>query len=290
MRPVAHFDEFADHVRDLVQNAASNGAQLGVLPEYFTVGLLTAAGSDPLRTKQEVQGAFDLAGRKFHQPYRELFSGLASQYGMYLLAGTQFYWNEDENRFYNAAFFFHPDGGVVEQRKVHVTYELLYNRSLASAGETFAVIDTDFGRVGITVCYDAAFPEVVRMLALQGMELLLNPVCVFDEFGVNRFRAYGASRATENQCYVVNCQVAGAMPDLPDPPLEFRARSSVHVPIDVMMGRPTGRLADAATTTEQILYADLDFDLLRAYRKEAIPAMLRDRRAALYRGLEEAPA
>jgi predicted amidohydrolase len=281
---VSSFDGFATDVTRLVDEASNAGADLVVFPEYCTAGLIGAAGS-PLDSVDQVRAAFATAASALHQPYLELFGGLAAKAGAYILGGTQFYENDNDGRCYNAAFFFSPEGGVTEQRKTHVTYELIYNRSLASAGDDVTVVDTDFGKVGINVCYDIAFPEIARYQTDLGMEILLNPVCVLNEFGVNRFRTYGASRATENQCFVVNSQVTGALPDLPDPPITFQARSSVHAPIDVLMGDATGVVADAGGDGEQVLMADVDLAQLRAYRKEGVPAMLHDRRPDLYRAL-----
>lgn len=277
------FDDFANDVERLVGEATRDGADVVQFPEYFTTGLLGATGQS-LETRDGVATAFDVAGRKFLAPYRELFGSLAKQHSVHIQGGSIFYFNESENAFFNAGFFFQPDGTVTEQRKVHVTYELVYNRELASAGTGWDLIQTDLGTIGSTICYDVAFPEAVRMLILQGMDVLLSSVCVFDQFGVNRFRAYAASRALENQCYVSQCQVAGGYPDLPDP-LHFEARSSIHAPIDTMMGIPDGVLADATGGGEQIVSADLDLEQLRMYRAEGVPAMLQDRRPEVYSGL-----
>lgn len=266
-----------------MRQATDDGADIIQFPEYFTVGLLGATGQ-PLGTKDQVTAAFEAAAKKFLDPYTDLFRSLAQQNNVHIQGGSLFYFNEGDDRFYNAGFFFQPDGTVTEQRKVHVTYELVYNAPLASGGDQWNLIQTDFGRIGSTICYDVAFPEVGRMLTLQGMDVLLNSVCVFDVFGVNRFRTYAASRALENQCYVAQCQVTGGYADLPEP-LGFQARSSVHAPIDTMIGVPDGVVADATGTEEQIVHADLDLDLLHAYRKEGVPAMLQDRRPETYQGL-----
>ena len=283
VRDVPDFDEFADHVSWHVDGAAWQGADCVVFPEYFTSELLTTFPEARTTSHQDAEQIFDRMGRKYKEEYLDLFKNLAQKKGIYIVGGSLFYFDADDGRYYNASFLFDPDGGVEEQRKTHRAYELVYNRGMVTAGDELKVFETDFGKVGITICYDAAFPETARILMLGGAEVIFNPSCVFNEWGVERMRTYSAARAIENQCYVANSQVLGDISFPSDRPIHYEGRSAIHSPADPSLGPPDGVLVQGTLGQEQVVSAEADLEKLRRYREEGIPPMLKDRRVEFYK-------
>lgn len=285
VRDVSSFEDFADHVRWHVEGAVWQGAQCIVFPEYFTTELLTTFPEAGSTSSDEAPHLFERLGREYTDAYLNLFTDLAQERGIYIVGGSLFYFNTTDDCYYNASFLFDPDGGVREQRKTHRAYEVVYNRELVTAGGDLEVFTTDFGKVGITICYDAAFPETARILMLKGAEVIFNPSCVFNEWGVERMRIYSAARAVENQCYVANSQVLGDLSFPNDKPIHYEGRSAIHSPADPSMGPPDGILVQGTLNQEQVVSAEIDLEQLRRYREEGIPPMLKDRRPDLYRRL-----
>jgi predicted amidohydrolase len=282
VRDTESFDDFAEHVAWHVEGAVWQRAHCVVFPEYFTTELLTTFPEAKMTPSKEATSVFERLGREYTQAYLHLFKDLAYENGIYIVGGTHFYFNETDGRYYNASFLFDPDGGVREQRKTHRAYEVVYNRDMVSPGDNLEVFDTDFGRAGITVCYDAAFPETARILMSKGAEIIFNPSCVFNEWGVERMWTYSAARAIENQCYVVNSQVLGDISFPSDQPLHYEGRSAIHAPSDPSMGPPNGVLVQGTLNEEQVVSAEVDIEKLRTYREEGVPPVLRDRRPDMY--------
>jgi predicted amidohydrolase len=283
VRDVSSFDDFAEHVAWHVEGAVWQRAGCVVFPEYFTSELLTTFPEARTTPHQEAARVFERLGREYTEAYLDLFTSLATDKGIYIVGGSLFYLDDADGRYYNASFLFDPDGGIGEQRKTHRAYELVYNREMVTAGNQLNVFDTDLGKVGITVCYDAAFPETARILMLKGAEVIFNPSCVFNQWGVERMKTYSAARAIENQCYVANSQVLGDISFPSDQPLHYEGRSAIHTPADPSMGPPDGILVQGTLNQEQVVSAEVDMEGLRRYRQEGIPPMLKDRRPELYR-------
>src|SRR5215217_7902415 len=172
---IESFDDFAEHVAWHVEGAVWQRASCVVFPEYFTTELLTTFPEAKTTPSKEAASVFERLGREYTQAYLHLFKDLAYENGIYIVGGTHFYFNETDGRYYNASFLFDPDGGVHEQRKTHRAYEVIHNRDMVSPGDNLEAFDTDFGRVGITVCYDAAFPETARILMSKGAEIIFSP-------------------------------------------------------------------------------------------------------------------
>lgn len=282
VRDVASFEEFADHVSWHIEGAVWQGADWVVFPEYFTTELLSTFPEAKSTSSENAVQLFEKLGHEYTEAYMDLFTNLAKDKGIYIVGGSLFYFNTTDERYYNASFLFDPDGGVHEQRKTHRAYEVVYNRELVTAGDELKVFPTDFGNVAITVCYDAAFPETARILMLKGAEVIFNPSCVFNEWGVERMKIYSAARAVENQCYVANSQVLGDLSFPSDKPIHYEGRSAIHTPADPTMGPPDGILVQGTLNHEQVLSADIELEKLRTYRAEGIPPMLKDRRPDLY--------
>jgi predicted amidohydrolase len=172
---------------------------------------------------------------------------------------------------HNAAVMINGDGQVLGSfSKVHL---ILSERLYFRAGDEFPVFETDFGKLGIMICYDAGFPEVARLLALQGAEVILAP-CAFRKPDKHMWDLYFQARALENTLFVAATNRVGHEGDL-------------HLFGSAVVSNPTGiLLAESPEDQENLLIVDVDLDQVREFRAR-IP-FLRDRRPEIYAGLLDA--
>lgn len=80
-------------------------------------------------------------------------------------------------------------------------------------GKNFKVFDTDCGKIGVLICYDVEFPELYRILADEGMDILFVPFLTDTQNGFSRVKLCAQARAVENECYVA---IAGSVGNLPE--------------------------------------------------------------------------
>ncbi len=169
---------------------------------------------------------------------------------------------------YNAAVMLTGDGEVLGSfSKVHL---ILSERLYFRAGDEYPVFETDFGKVGLMICYDSGFPEVARILALQGTEIVFAP-CAFRKADKHMWDIYFKARALENTFFVAATNRVGHEGDL-------------HLFGSAVVSNPAGVLiAESPEDQENLLVVDIDLDEVRT-RRARIP-FLRDRRPELYSAL-----
>jgi predicted amidohydrolase len=173
-----------------LDQAGREGVGLAVLPEMWWTGFsYRKLGAFADETPASLEEIGKIAGR----------------YGMAVIGG----WPErDGEKIYNAAFAIGPDGKVQgSYRKVHLFSPMKEDRFL-SPGKLPVVFDLPFGKVGVVLCYDLRFPELVRRLALSGAELVAVP-SQWPEARVDHFWTLLRARAIENQLFVVGANRAG---------------------------------------------------------------------------------
>src|SRR5690606_3319129 len=116
------------------------------------------------------------------------------------------------------------------QRKVHITPN---ERSYwgMTGGDRIAVFKTDVAKIGILICYDVEFPELPRLLADEGMQILFVPFLTDTQNGYNRVRYCAQARAIENECYVVTAGSVGNLPKVKNMDIQY-AQSGIFSPSD----------------------------------------------------------
>ena len=266
IRPVRSFDEFAQQVSALVGTAADYKAQLVVFPEYFTVQLLTLGDRGrPIR-----EAVRDLADQL--PAFLELMSGLAKQYGLYVVAGT-IPGRGDNGELHNDCHLFGPTGSHGRQGKLHMTR---WEREEwhVSPRRGLHVFETDFGKLAVAICYDVEFPEIARAAGRSGCDLLVVPSCTDDRQGFLRVRYCAQARAIENQMYVVQACTVGSLPMVPAVSLNY-GQASILTPSDFRFSRD-GILAEGQVNSEMMVLGDLDLDALRVSRERGTVLPLRD--------------
>ncbi len=254
LRPITRFEDFASQVEFFVHSAKDYHAHFVLFPELFTMQLLSYIN----------EPAPALAVRRLAQlapGYEALFMRLAQETGIYIIAGTHPV--IQKGHAFNAAHLFTPNGKVFRQKKVHLTptesgpYQF-------SRGHGLYIYHTDFGNIAILVCYDVEFPEVARVMAEAGAEILFVPSCTDGREGFCRVRYCAQARAIENQIYVAMTGTVGNLPLVPYMATNY-GQAAILTPSDYFFARD-GIAAEGTINQEQLVVADVDLDLLDEQR------------------------
>ncbi|MEZ4373884.1 MAG: bifunctional GNAT family N-acetyltransferase/carbon-nitrogen hydrolase family protein [Polyangiaceae bacterium] len=269
-RRIASWEEFETNIRFFVDVASDYHCHFLVLPELVTAHLFATFPKE-VTPKQAMRRVAEMHGR-----YLELFTGLAKEYQLYIVAGSTPVAREGVLN--NVAHFFTPAGNHYTQDKLHITPgERKYFDILP--GEGLKLFATPFGRIGIQICYDIEFPEVTRLLTFAGAEAIFVPFSTDDRKAYNRVRYSAQARAVENMVYVAIAGNAGNLPS--QNYLINYAQSAVLTPSDY--GFPhNGVAAEADPNVETVAIADLDFANLAQVRELGSVRPLHDRRPDLY--------
>jgi predicted amidohydrolase len=205
------------------------------------------------------------------------FSELSISYNINIITGSM---PEIQNkRLYNVGYLCRRDGTVERFEKIHVTPDEVKVWGM-QGGKNIRVFDTDCGKIGVLICYDVEFPELSRLLADEGMDILFVPFLTDTQNGYSRVRHCAQSRAIENECYVAIAGSVGNLPKMHNMDIQF-AQSMVFTPCDFAF--PTnGIKAEATPNTEMILIADVDIDLLRELNQFGSVRNLKDRRQDMF--------
>jgi predicted amidohydrolase len=184
-----------------------------------------------------------------------------------------------EGKLYNIGYLCRRDGTIDTYNKIHITPNEVSAWGMIG-GNKLKVYDTDCGKIGILVCYDVEFPELARILALQGMEMLFVPFLTDTQNAFTRVKCCAQARAIENECFVAIAGCVGNLPKVHNMDIQY-AQSGVFTPADFTF--PTnGIKAEATPNTEAVLIADLELDMLKKTRVQGSVHNLLDRRTDLY--------
>ena len=194
---------------------------------------------------------------RFTADFEGLFLHLSQKYDRILVAGT--HPRFVDGKLQNVASIFVPGHGPVHQPKLHLTPTERHVWHFES-GQEIHIIDTDFGRMGVSICYDVQFPEVARIQAEQGVQLLVVPYLTDDRRGYSRVTTCARARAVENQIYVVTAGMVGSLPLITDLTAQY-AQSGVYTPSDFPFPMD-GIATEAAPNSEMVLVGDIDLAIL----------------------------
>ncbi|EAX48415.1 Nitrilase/cyanide hydratase and apolipoprotein N-acyltransferase [Thermosinus carboxydivorans Nor1] len=270
LHTIKSFAEFAQQVEHYVKTAAEFEADFVLFPEFVTTQLLSIGDSHG--NALSIHNLPD-----FTEQYCLLFTSLAQQTGMHIIGGTHVI-REDE-RLYNVAHLFYPNGKIVRQPKLHITPTEVKEWNMA-AGHDINVFETEKGTIAILTCYDIEFPEIVRMVRAKGADVIFCPSCTDDRHGFYRVRYTSHARAIENQVYVVTTGTVGSLPTVDFMRANF-GQAAVITPNDIPFP-PGGLLAEGEINHDMIITADLDLELLYRVRERGSVTTWRDRRTDLY--------
>ncbi len=228
-----------------LEEARKSGAQIALLPELWLSGYV-------------LDRAKELASPLGEGFFKEV-AALARAHSVYLIGSTL---EEKEGRFYNTATIFSPEGQLLGfYRKIHLFAPMNETRFLSPGNET-PVFRLPWGNTALAICYDLRFPELFRLYALKGAEIIFVPAH-WPESRIEYWRLFLRARATENQLFVVGCNRTKN---------GFGGWSGAY--------SPRGKPIVEGDQEETVLLATIDMEEVSRAREE-FPA-LKDRRPEVY--------
>ena len=189
----------------LVRQAAADGAQLVLLPEYWAI--MGVKDSDKVAVAEPLgQG-----------PIQDFMAQLARELGIWLIGGTLPLASDDPLKVVNTTLVYNPQGeSAGRYDKIHLfgfsQGAESYNESKTIVpGKDLGVLEAPFGKVGMSVCYDLRFPELFR--AMGPVSLIVLPAAFTYTTGQAHWEILLRARAIENQCYVLAAAQGGMHPN-----------------------------------------------------------------------------
>jgi len=246
----------------LLDVAVERGAMFIALPEIFNI----CGNGEVLKANAEsVPG-----------PTTDRLCRKARESRIYLLGGSLLEIAEGTDKVFNTSVLIDPSGEVIARyRKIHLFDVTIGDRVVIKEsdamvpGDELVTAETDYGTVGLTICYDLRFPEIYRELAVRGAKLIFIPSSFMDSTGKDHWNPLLRARAIENQVFIVAPNEIGPIPGTK---MLRHGRSAI---ID-----PWGTVLAQASDTEGVITAELDFDYLLKVRRE-LPS-LAHRRPEVY--------
>lgn len=270
MRLYKDMDEMMQQAEFFIDAVSGYRSDFALFPEFFNAPLM--AGNNHMSTPQAIR---ELAK---HTPEMvQRFSKLAISYNINIITGSMP--EVVDGQLHNVGYLCRRDGSTERFEKLHITPDEASVWGM-TGGKKLEAFDTDCGKIGILICYDVEFPELSRILADEGMDILFVPFLTDTQNGFSRVRHCAQARAIENECYVAIAGSVGNLPNVQNMDIQY-AQSMVFTPCDFAF--PTnGVKAEATQNAEMILIADVDIDLLRELNQFGSVRNLKDRRKDIF--------
>lgn len=198
----------------------------------------------------------------------ELMSSLASEHKTNIVAGSYIEKCSD-GKFKNSCVVFNRSGNIIgKYHKIHMfSYFGSKESEYITPGNSCAVVETDIGKIGLSICYDLRFPELYRTLTYNGAELIICPAA-WSYPRLEHWLILNRARAIENQVYFISVNQTGKS----DNSRENLGHSMI---ID-----PWGSVLASSGEEEGVIMAEIDLDIINKTR-EKFP-VLNDRNLEAY--------
>lgn len=204
----------------------------------------------------------------------EILMAKAREHGIYIHSGSFCEKIHGGEKAYNTSVIIDPEGEIIARyRKLHTFDVTLPDGTVCDEsarvhpGDEIVTVDTALGRLGMSICYDIRFPELYRIMALDGAQVIFTPASFTMPTGKDHWEPILRTRAIENGCYIVAPGQIGKK-------VHFTAYGNSMV-VD-----PWGTVVSRARDTVGVIYAEIDLDYEDAIRAK-IPS-LTNRRADVY--------
>ncbi len=224
----------------LIRECAKKGCDFVCLPEKWSLG------NKPIDKEAELDQTITLENLK----------EAARENKIYIVGGAIL--ESEGQNYFVSSYIFDPEGKIVgKQRKIHL-YER--EKNIFSPGNQLNIFETEFGKIGVLICFDLIFPELPRFLALKGIEILFCPVAIVAK-GISNWHIYLRARALENRVPVVGVNLVDFINDI-----EIPGRSLI---VGFKRGPPTPVLIqtwEGVSNEESIIIADLDLEFAKQIR------------------------
>lgn len=236
-----------ENASQLIYKVSKEGAHMAILPEMFCCPY----SNKYFRNFSEEHGGLSFTG----------ISQAAKRAGIYVVAGT--IPELENNLVYNTAYVFDREGHeIARHRKMHLFDIDIKGGQYFKESDTFTpgkdvtVFDTEFGKIGLAICYDIRFPELSRLMALEGAEVLIYPAAFNMTTGPAHWELNFRSRALDNQCYTMGVA--------PARDLDF----SYHSYGNSIVVSPWGNVLNRMDEKEGYIIQEIDLDYLKQIREQ----------------------
>lgn len=179
----------------LIEIAVEQGAKLIALPEYFAI--MGMKDTDKVKVaEKEGQG-----------PIQQFLTHIAQKHEIWVIAGSVPLQSETQDKIYNACLVYNDQGKLVARyNKIHLFglnlgNETYHEEKTITPGKQVVTVDSPFGKIGLSICYDLRFPELYR--AMGEVDLILVPAAFTETTGKAHWESLIRARAIENLCYVL---------------------------------------------------------------------------------------
>jgi predicted amidohydrolase len=253
-----------------VDTVSAYKSDFAVFPELFNAPLLYE-----FRDSNEAEAMRLLA--QYTPAIKNKFSELAVSYNVNIITGSMP--SLENGALKNVGFVCHRSGKVDQYEKIHITPDEVKSWGL-QGGNSLKTFITDAGIIGVLICYDSEFPELSRLLADEGMQILFVPFLTDTQNAYLRVRLCSQARAIENECFVAITGSTGNLPEVENMDLNY-SQAAVFTPSDFAF--PSNAIKSEATAnTEMVLIADVDLKLLDELNSYGSVRNLKDRRLDFY--------
>jgi predicted amidohydrolase len=240
----------------VLRAAADGGAQLVLLPEMWTTSFVKAATTEMIREAKAAE---------------QTIAKLSKELELMVIGGGL---EEEQGAFFNRCAVADCGNILGSYRKIHLFSPNAEHRYL-QAGEAPLILDTRLGRLGVMICYDIRFPELVRYYFHMGVEILAVPA-QWPEARTDHWRTLVKARAIENQMFVLGCNRTGTEGSL-------RNNETLSFPGDSQIVDPMGQILASGSGEEEPVMAEIQLKKVRTMRR--ILPVHRDRQGQVYRDL-----
>lgn len=271
MRLFEDFEAFCEQAEFFVDAVSDYKCDFILFPELFNAPLMA-----PYNHLPEATAIRELC--KYTEKLKSKFADFAISYNINIITGSMPEIKRN-GKLYNVGFLCHRNGTIDKYEKIHITPAEKSAWGMVG-GNKLEAFDTDCGKIGILICYDVEFPELSRLLADQGMQVLFVPFLTDTQNGYVRVRLCAQARAIENECYVVITGCVGNLPKVNNMDIQY-GQAAIFSPSDFSFPN-NGIKAEATPNTEMTLVADLDLDLLKELHSYGSVQNLNDRRLDVY--------
>ena len=248
----------------LIDKIGKEDVDMVVLPEMF---------SCPYNTKN-----FPIYAEEEGDYSYKFLSEISKRNNIYLIAGS--IPEKEDNNIYNTSYVFNRQGEkIAKHRKIHLFDIDIKNKQrfresdTLSAGDKVTVFDSEFGKIGLCICYDFRFPELARLMVDKGAKAIIVPASFNMTTGPAHWDIMFRSRAIDNQVYTIGCS--------PARDYDYSYISYGHS----LIVSPYGDILCELDEKENFITYDIDLDYVDEIR-EQLP-LLKHRRSDLYELLEK---
>jgi omega-amidase len=248
------------NAQKMIEDAAIGGADIVILPEMFNCPYDSSLFS------------------KFSEIYpgetANFLSRLAGLHSVYIIGGS--IPEREENAIYNTSYSFNRKGGLLgRHRKIHlfdvdIRGGINFKESeTITAGSEATVIETEFCKIGIAICYDMRFPELIRKMVLNGAKIIAVPAAFNMTTGPAHWHILARTRALDNQVYFIAASPA-------------RDKEASYIAYGhSLVANPWGDIISEASEKQEIIFSEINLDFVDKIRME-LP-LLKHRKEEVYK-------